>query len=77
MRTKQSFIPFNLLWCIASFFLPFALIPMVFPDLHLAGVFTASLFIYARSVLQQSYADWLEWRISLLESPEDTKNDFT
>lgn len=67
MRTKQSFIPFNLIWCIQSFLIPFFLLPMLFPEIKWYIITLGSLGFYITNVLKQSYQDWLEWRIGLLE----------
>ena len=67
MRTKQSFIPFNMLWCIMYFFMPLIFIPISFPEIDKFILCFISLYIYAYAVLKQSYLDWLEWRISEIE----------
>jgi len=67
MRTKQSFIAFNLLWCIGWFLIPNLMIPIAFPTIKGIVIVVISLAIYVYGILKQSYQDWLEWRISELE----------
>jgi hypothetical protein len=66
-KKKISYIPFNLLTNIASWFVPFLLIPMFIPTLDNKIVIIISTYIYISKVFQQSEIDFLEDRIKSLE----------
>lgn len=69
-KKKLSYVPFNLIFKISNWFLPFFLIPMFVPTIDNKLLIIISTFIYIHSVFQASEFDFLEDRIKSLENKQ-------
>ena len=65
-RKKISYIPFNLFFCLSSFFIPFTIIT-TFTNLNVWMCSMISLWIYLDDVKHSSTNDYLEDEIKKLK----------
>jgi hypothetical protein len=66
-KGKLKYLPFNLFWCVPSFFITFAILIEVLK----LGLFESSIvaiYVYLLDVKNQGDIDWLSERVEKLEN---------
>jgi len=70
MKSKISYLPFNLFWCLPTFFAAFFFTWTFDVWDHILNHFGISLLIYSIDVRASCAEDWLRDQISVLEAEQ-------